>query len=620
MKPLPTAHVPLPQLELDATAQPFSKQFDDVYFSRAGGVAETQHVFMRGNDLPARFLKQPHFTIGEFGFGTGLNFLVAWREFLQLTKPDQHLHYIAVEKYPLTLEMLQPIHAAWIAEHAGYQSLLDALLANYPLRLPGWHRIHLDRCTLTLGFGDATELWGSIDAGVDAWFIDGFSPAKNPDMWQEETLNHIARLSAPCASFATFTAAGAVKRSLQAQGFTVQKIRGFGHKRDMLVGWRDGASLPAKKHSHVTVIGAGIAGASCARALSERGYRVTVLERSDITSGASGNPAAVLYPQLTKFYTSATAWHFTAYAFMLRQLARWKRQGLSFTSEQIGMLRLPRPEQRAEDFASLQIDASIMRYVTRDEASALAGADVVSDGYWFPHGTWLVPAELCATLLQHARIMLRSNCAVSAIQKTTSGWEIRTANGELLQTDLVVIATAHQTQHLLPDVVMPLGVSAGQISIVSKENLAQNLKCIISHRGYVIPQADTYLLGATYDRSDVSGTVTEKNHAQNMQHARDALPGWRDAAEPLQGRTSLRATTPDRLPYAGKVGEGLYVSIGHGSRGMISAPLAAEVIVSQIAGETIPLNRELRRAIHPLRRNSASAFVSAKPSAVNSGA
>ena len=608
MQPLPTAYVPLPQLDVDANAQPFSTQFGDVYFSKAGGVAETQHVFMRGNDLPARFMQQPHFTIGEFGFGTGLNFLVAWREFLRFTKPDHHLHYIAVEKYPLTPEMLQPIHSGWIAQHADaaeYQRLLDALLANYPLRLPGWHRIHLARCTLTIGFGDAAELWGSIDAVVDAWFIDGFSPAKNPDMWEDETLRHVARLSAPAASFATFTAAGAVKRSLQAQGFAVQKVQGFGHKRDMLVGRREGAPITcALTHTPrtVTVIGAGIAGASCARALADRGYEVTVLERNSVASGASGNPAAVLYPQLTKFYTPATAWHFTAYGFMLRQLARWQQEGLRFTAEQIGKLRLPRPDQRAEDFASLQMDASIMRYVTRAEASALAGTQVVSDGWWFAHGTWLVPVELCNALLQHERIALRSHCAVASVKKIADGWEIGTADGERICTELVVIAAAHEAQHLLPDTAMPMGITAGQISLASKEHLAQPLNCIISHRGYVIPQADGYLLGATYDRSDVSGAVTEKNHAENRQHAREALPGWRDIAQPMQGRTSLRATTPDRLPYAGAVGDGLYVSIGHGSRGMISAPLAAEMIASEIAGETVPLSPALRRAIHPLRR------------------
>ena len=197
--------------------------------------------------------------------------------------------------------------------------------------------------------------------------------------------------------------------------------------------------------------------------------------------------------------------------------------------------------------------------------------------------------------------MLRSNCAAEAVQKTADGWEVSTANDETIQTDLVVIAAAQEAQHLLPDITMPMGVSAGQVSVVPAAQGAQKLQCIISHRGYVIPQGDSYLLGATYDRIDISGTVTEKNHAENIQHARDALPSWH-VEDPVYGRTSLRATTPDRLPYAGQGAEGLYVSIGHGSRGMVSAPLAAEVIASEIAGETIPLNRELRRAIHPLRR------------------
>lgn len=607
MSPLPTAHVPLPDLALDAQGQPYSQQFGDVYFSKAGGAAETQHVFLQGNGLPERFVGRRDFTIGELGFGTGLNFRVTHAEFLRHTGASQRLQYIAVEKYPLTAEMLQQFGVA---------------LPEYPLRLPGWHRVTLERCTLTLGFGEAAELLRSIDAAVDAWFLDGFSPAKNPEMWEETVLREVARLSAPGATFATFTAASAVRRGLQAQGFYVEKAKGFGTKREMLIGSQKSEIRNQKSAlQHVLIIGAGIAGATLARALAERGHRVTVLERGSVASGASGNPAGVLYPQLTKFYTPATAWHFTAYSFMLRQIARWKGHGLVFSSAQPGMLRLPRPDQRAADFASLQMDDAIMRYVHRAEASALAGVDVVSDGWWFPHGTWLAPAELCRALLQHENITLREHCAAISMQNR----RVTLAEGDVIAADILCIATAQETPRLLPDIPMPMGISAGQISVLPAEAVAGDLRCIISHRGYVIPctapvilseakdptsremlrvaQHDTqYLLGATYDRSDLSGAVTEKNHAENLQHARDALPGWITRDVPMQGRTSFRATTPDRLPYVGQVADGLYVSVGHGSRGLISAPLAAEILAAQITGEMVPLSRTLLAAIQPWRR------------------
>jgi len=602
MSPLPTAHVPLPDLAFSEDGAPYSREFGDIYFSRAGGAAETEHVFLRGNDLPMRWQGRPHFTISELGFGTGLNFLVTYREFLRRCEPSQHLHFISVERYPLTPEMLAQAHAAWLpAEDA---PLLKSLLDHYPLRLPGWHQLKLPRCTLTLGFGDADTLLTTLDAQVDAWFLDGFSPAKNPGMWEESVLAQVARLSAADASFATFTAAGAVNRALQAHGFDVQKTAGFGHKRDMLIGKRANKTpTPPSTPSSIFVIGAGIAGATIAHALAERGAAVTVLERTCIASGASGNPAAVLYPQLTKFYTPATAWHFTGYDFMLRQIARWKALGLNFTHQQPGMLRLPRPDQSAEGFASLQLDASIMRYVTRTQAAEIAGMDVASDGWFLPHGSWISPPELCHALLQHTNITLREQTGVQSIARDGNQWRVTLDSGEMLAAEQLIVANAGDAPRLLADYPMPMGISAGQVSIIPAP--VPPLHCIISHRGYVIPAGEQWLMGATYDRSDYSGAVTDANHAENLVHARAALPGLALNETSIIGRTSLRATTPDRLPYVGELAPGLHVSIGHGSRGMISAPLAAEILAAQLFHEPIPLARNLLAAIHPRRRTKA---------------
>ncbi len=589
MNPYPTAHLPAPELLFEGEGRISSAQFGDVYFSRASGEEETQHVFLHGNGLPERFATRKDFTIGELGFGTGLNFLVAWKQFLVATDASQHLHYISVEKFPLTraqLEALDPAHP---------------LLEFYPLRLPGWHRIHLERCTLTLGFGDATELLGGIEAQVDAWFLDGFSPAKNPDMWSDALFASLARLSAADATVATFTAAGFVKRGLAAQGFAMRKQQGFAHKRDMLVGARElPVAAPAQiKKQNILVIGAGIAGCSVAHALAERGVAVTLVDAGTVAGGASGNPAAVLYPQLTKFYTPATAWHLTGYAFMLRQLARWKAQGLVFDWQPIGMLRLPRDGNARAQLDSLQLDSAIAHYVTREKASALARTEVASDGVFLPQGSWINPDALCRALVQHPNMMLQEHCSISALTRSDEGWRAQGLDGVFSD---VVVCAAQGAAALVPQLTMPIGISAGQISVLPS---GVELATIVSHRGYVIPAGAHCIVGATYDRTDLSGAVTEANHAENLQHAREALPSWQGDAV-LGGRTSLRATTPDKLPYVGAVGEGLYVSIGHGSRGMISAPLAAEILVSQILGQMVPLTPELRAAISPQRRANAS--------------
>ena len=583
----PTAHVPLPEITVDAAGTARSLAFDDVYFSARGGMEETEHVFLAGNGLPKRWREREHFTIGELGFGTGLNFLVAWKRFVE-TKATGTLHVVSIEKFPLTLVQLQQAlqHQPALATYAAQ------LIAQYPLRLPGLHRVNFDRVRLTLGFGDVAELLPAIDAGVDAWFLDGFAPAKNAGMWSAPVLRDIARLSAPDATFATFTAAGAVKRGLQEVGFTVKKVPGFAHKREMLVGHRHGeqhakqssleshASLGLPRRfaprNDVVIIGGGIAGCSAARAMAERGWRVVLHEKDTIASGASGNPAAVLYPQLTKHFTPATAWHFAAYDFSRQALQRW-----GATLHRTGMLKIGKDD--ADDVRlrsireALQLDPSVAQWLESHEASARTGQPLTRGGFYFPHGGWIRPAETCRALVDHPNIIVHEHSPITALP----------------QADAVIIANAQAANELLPRP-LRMGVTAGQVSVLAP---GVKLSTVLCHAGYAIDAGDALIIGATYDREDVSGAVTDANHAHNIAELRAAL-GTHEM-QIISGRTSLRATTPSRLPQVGRVGEGVYVSVGHGSRGMISAPLAAELLASEICSEPLPVSRALRAALAP---------------------
>ena len=568
----PNAHVPAPQITIDDEGTPRATGFDDVYFSARNGIAETQHVYLAGNSLPQRWHGRDAFTIGELGFGTGLNFLVAWKQFIE-TNETGALHFISIEKFPLTLAQLE----AALAHQPELASYAQQLIANYPLRLPGFHRLQFPRVSLTLCFGDVAELLPEIDAQVDAWFLDGFAPAKNDAMWSMDVFRHIARLSAGDATFATFTAAGAVKRGLQEVGFMVQKVQGFGHKRDMLVGLRHGEMRLRPMPKTAIVIGGGIAGCTVARALAERGLRVTILEKDAIASGASGNPAAVLYPQLTKYYTPATAWHFTGYDFMLRALRRW-----NFPVAQPGMLKIGKDDaddarlQAIRD--SLQLDMHIARWMEKDEAARLVGQPLARGGFFFPHGIWLKPAELCCALVKHENIVVQENRAVASLAE--------------LSADIVVIANAQAANDLLARK-LAMGTTAGQVTRVQTP---MKFSTVLCHKGYAITTPEALVIGATYDRDDLSGDVTPANHQQNIDELNQALP---TACTVIDGRTSFRATTPSRLPHVGAVDEGFYVSVGHGSRGMISAALAAEVIASQAMGEAAPLSRALLRSLAP---------------------
>ena len=597
-----TAHVPAPDLTLtDGT--PASAAYGDVYFSRHGGVAETTHVYLSGNGLPARFVEKPHFTIGELGFGTGLNFLVAWQAFLAHAPAGHHLHYIAIEKFPLTVAMLRDV----LALHPPLAPLVEQLIAAMPLRLPGLHRIHLPRVSLTLCYGDVEELMPQLDLAVDAWFLDGFSPAKNPAMWSDEVLGHLGRLSAPDATLATFTAASAVRAKLAAQGFAIERVKGFGFKRQMVVGKRDGAALPVPAIQTAIIVGGGIAGCTLARSLAERGLKVTLLERVVLAHGASGNAGGVLFPQLTKRWTQSAAWYFNAYSFTLQQLARWKADGLDFTREECGMLRLPRHAEEEAQLRGLNealgLDTDIVYWAEQAEASAHAGVTLATGAAWFPRGTWLSPAPLCRALVQHPNITVQEHAAVVSCEETSGAWTITTANGARFTAQHCCITTAHDAAALLPHFTLRLNAVGGQVSLITPaESLP--LRSILCHKGYVIPLGKQFLTGATYNHGDDSLDVTPENHAKNVAEVETFLPALATGTV-TGGRTALRATTPDRLPYVGKLAEGLWISAGHGSRGMLSAPLAAEVIASELCGEQVPLTQALRSAVNPRRFTKA---------------
>ncbi|MBL4803508.1 MAG: tRNA (5-methylaminomethyl-2-thiouridine)(34)-methyltransferase MnmD [Alphaproteobacteria bacterium] len=213
---------------------PVSREFDDVYFSIDDGLAESEYVFLDGNGLPRGWRNRDYYTIAETGFGTGLNFLVAWKRFEETATPHQKLHFISIEKFPLDAEEIELHLQPWKEVFEGY---LKKLLAVYPFVTPGFHRVMINRrVMLTLVFDDVNVALPQISADVDAWFLDGFKPSTNPEMWTDEVFKNVARLSKPGTRFSTFTAAGAVRRGLNDVGFAVEKTKGYGRKRDMTIG------------------------------------------------------------------------------------------------------------------------------------------------------------------------------------------------------------------------------------------------------------------------------------------------------------------------------------------------------------------------------------------------
>ena len=601
-----SAFAPISPARLEwSGSTPAAPDFGDHYFSRDQGPAESRHVFLRGNHIAERCADLPadgRLVIGETGFGTGLNLLCAMRTFLHLAPADARLEYLAVEKHPLSPEDLARALAHW----PEFSDSAHCLRRGYPPPVPGFHRVRLHpRVTLTLALGDATAMLRRASARVDAWFLDGFAPARNPQMWNPELFRELARLSAPGATLATFTAAGFVRRGLTEAGFAMERRKGFGGKREMLAGkrtdgpWRaSGVDSPRQ----VLVAGAGLAGATTARALAERGCQVTVLDPAGVAGGASATPAAVLYTTAAVHPTPQNRFYQHSYLQALHWLARHRfpRQGDQGALD--GVIQLP-PHERGRRRAMQALTSP------RWPGTLLASAENETGdpaAVLFPGGGYLHPAAWCRTLLDHSRITLRQT-AIARLSPGATGQEAHTGEGSL-QADVVVLANAGAAP-ALAGLDLPIRPVRGQVTRCRATRRSRRWHRPLCHQGYLTPALEgLHCVGATFEQHSDRADPDPADDRHNLQRLRENLPGHWEALggeniEVHDHHAGVRWQSRDFLPLVGPVpGEtGLYLNIAHGSRGLAATPLCAELLASHICGDPLPLDREMLDALLPER-------------------
>ncbi|WLH50288.1 bifunctional tRNA (5-methylaminomethyl-2-thiouridine)(34)-methyltransferase MnmD/FAD-dependent 5-carboxymethylaminomethyl-2-thiouridine(34) oxidoreductase MnmC [Pseudomonas tolaasii] len=638
------------QLDWDEQGRPHSRVFDDVYFSDKSGLEETRYVFLEQNCLQERFAALPangRLVIGETGFGTGLNFLCAWQLFEQHAAAGARLHFVSVEKYPLTHTDLQRALALW-PELAPFA---EQLLAQYIAIHQGFQRLVLDngRVTLTLLIGDALEQLPQLDAQIDAWFLDGFAPAKNPDMWTAELFAELARLAAPGSTISTFTSTGWVRRLINAAGFKMKRTPGIGHKWEILrgefLGWpKEASPLPAAKpwfarppaiagERHAIVIGGGLAGCASAASLAARGWRVSLLERHDaLAQEASGNPQGVLYLKLSAHGTALSQLIVAGFGYTRRLLEHLHR-GVDWDG--CGVLQLAfdakegqRQAQLAEAFAP-----QLLHQLDREQAQAKAGVALAHGGLFFPEGGWVHPPALCAWQAGQPGISLLPHHDVLDLRKADGGWQAWDGDRLLASAPVVVLAGAADVQRFAD---LPLKRIRGQITRLPQTAESAALATVVCAEGYVAPpRLGEHTLGASFDFKSDDLTPTAADHAGNLALLQDistdlAQRLHAEALDPatLPGRAAFRCTSPDYLPIVGPLADreafdqtyavlrkdarqvpdtpcpwldGLYVNSGHGSRGLITAPLCGELLAAWINDEPLPLAASVAEACHPNR-------------------
>ncbi|QDU35259.1 tRNA 5-methylaminomethyl-2-thiouridine biosynthesis bifunctional protein MnmC [Poriferisphaera corsica] len=624
-----------------------SELFEDVYFSVEGGAEETRYVFLEGNGLPERFTEKKKFVIAETGFGTGLNFLVTWKMWQEAKQhgevdEDAVLEYVSFEKYPLSLDEIK--QALGLFDE--FKNDLEWFDIYYPeVLMRGVHKIQwIDGVVLTLVLGDINEMISEMRFKADAWYLDGFSPSQNKGMWTEHVFDWIGKLTAPKGTVATFTAAGFVRRGLIGAGFEMKKVKGFGKKREMLVGAYCGAGViedgkpwfdiraPKIKPKRGLVIGGGIAGCAAAWSLAERGVTVDLLERNTIASGGSSNLAGLFQPHLSVEWSEQALWVNTANQYVMQWLDQYAIPNDVPMYDQCGVFHPAINERDEKRFRKIieadhWLHGDAVRWVEEGKGGWKRPEKCTYGGLMVDAGGWVKPNELCEMLLNHKGIAVFEKHEVQRLIRTDDEkWAIN--NDWDTTYDVVVIANAIDAKRFDVLNCLPLRVVRGQLSMIEGNS---GLTYAVSGDCYILPKIDgKSVVGATFGPDDFDMDVREQDHEKIMTDLKMVLPkAWeRLKDKPWKGKVGFRCVGEDRLPMVGcvpditfyerayqdlkdgKVGKqyekgrylpGLYVNLAHGSRGLVSGLLGGELIAAIAHDEILPVEKCVADAVNPAR-------------------
>ena len=655
------------QIAWNKDNKPQCLRHDDIYFSTDNEINESRYVFLQANDLPRRW---QHFidntyVIAETGFGTGLNFLLTWQAWnANPHKPDR-LHYISTEKFPLCKADFCKVFKGW-PELSEYSS---ELLNHYPILTTGPHRLVLagGQITLDLLLGDAKKQleiywdnhWSSgKKISVHSWYLDGFAPSKNPDIWTPELFSQMALMSNKETQFSTFTAASVIRRELEDHGFIVKKIPGFGKKREMLKGTFSGRSgkiqdrewsvpwhIDSQSHPqnrHAIIVGAGLAGCTSAEALIRKGWNITIIEQhNNIASEASGNSQAALYSKLSHRLSTLSEYTLQSYLYSLdyyKNKFLQKELQHNLDGSLCGVLQLFRDSSekihpQLKNF--LDNTEGLAQLVKKGNSSKETGFDDIGPGLFFPGAGWISPASLCKKICEHPKLKLITNSRLASIRQVNDCWQVLSENGRVICTSSVLIIAGGVDCNKFEQLKwLPLHKIRGQTSLLASNSYSNQLKTVLCHQGYIAPQiSGQHCIGATFDRNDNELDLRHKDHIKNLDQLAKVAPQLdnsfrKDNQNPMGGRVGFRCASPDYLPLVGPVPDtkkfdinyadlrkdarkpidtegsyldGLYINTGHGSSGLTSSPWCGEFLASLICNEPLPTSKEISRALLPAR-------------------
>lgn len=608
-----------------ASGTPYSPRFGDRYRSELGGLEQARDVFLAGCGLPAAWASKTQWSILETGFGLGLNFLVTWAAWKADPLRPRLLHFVSTEAFPASAEDVLRSAAA----HPSLLPLATELQAQLWGLLPGFHRLVFEegRVLLTLCIGDAKAMLRQQQFEADSVYLDGFSPQKNPDIWDVHTFKAVARCCRRGTRISTWTIARAVRDGLAQAGFVVRKTPGIPPKRDNLQGEYNPAWEPKKparstqvkpcQPGSCVVIGAGLAGAAVAASLARRGWQVLVLDAADApAAGASGLPAGLLVPHVSPDDSL---------------LSRLSRSGVRLTLQQAHALLEPGADWGHSGVLQHSVDgpgktvpeswpdvAADWSRIARPEQLVQCGLPTSAQALWHAQAAWIKPAQLVNAWLKTPGIEWRGQTQAARLQSVAEGWQVMNDAGDVLaQAGLVVLASGYASRALAASVSpVPLALQPirGQVSWALHGAQQQGLPPFpVNGHGSLLPAVPlagglAWIAGASYERDCASPDIKPEDAQDNLARLQTLLPlaSAHMATAFAEGRVGnwagIRCATPGRLPVLGPIaslasGAQVWACTGMGSRGLTFAGLCAELLAARLHGEPLPLELRLAQAM-----------------------
>ena len=577
----------------------YSEEFDDLYSSKQGALQECEYVFLKGNNLEERFreLKYINFHIGEIGFGIGLNFLSICKAWLEKTQNNQILEFTSFDKYLFKLKDFKK-QIQLMPELMNYGLEFEKF---YPHNILGTQRISLfeGRVLLNLVIGDiaVTKEYLSSLKQVDAWFLDGFSPAKNPDLWTRDLFDAISETCTSDSTFATYTSSGSVKKNLIDSGFAVEKVKGFSNKRHMLRGKsRSKKIYIPSNEKKVAIIGAGITGCTLAYVLSKRGMKVDLFEKSEsICTGASSHNLLVTYPRLSAHDTPFGRFSIQSYLYAINfyenlKTKAWKKTGVLMLSHDEAS------KKREESLLKKRSDGKIYQYVSAKKASEISGISMRYDGLYFKDAGYILPRDMCEFLVDVPNVDISVSSVVENISKENGKFNL-TINDNTFEYSDVCLCTGSETNKLIN--LEGFNIKRGQVTHIKSENSISNVKVPICAKGYISPEINgIHVVGSSYSNL-IHTEIEDVEHASNLENLKII---YDEDVFVDSGKVGIRAVSKDHVPIVGKYND-LYINTCHGSKASVTSPISAEIIASTIVNGSLPLDKRELDSLSPERFN-----------------